>query len=507
MKKAILVYIVTIHFILAGTYSGGKGTTVDPYKISSANDLIELSQTPKDWDKNFIQTKQVEFNQSPELEDWNRDGVIDAIDDLGFSPIGSSGKKKSSFTGTYNGQLFKITNLYINRQSVEFVGLFGSTSKATIKNIRLNNVHILGKNKIGALVGMSKDDTIDQVVIDSGNVSGQDQVGGLIGYTENSTVNFSKFSGEVSGNNNVGGLIGDAQKNKTVISNSITLGLVSGNDSVGGIFGNADKISGQNLKTGTKSVGNQDIGGLVGKSNDCNYDGIFCKGVTSGNYHVGAIVGHLNKAGSHNNLNYTEERKPIGNQDGDILPPSEPLTVLYTNSPLDDEIIGQPPTDTNNYIETEPLIVRGSGSMVRTDYIFWGWKVVSENSMMTRKIKQNEVIFPGDTFIMPKRDVTFISHWVAPPTITFEDGVDNVHLEIPINELEPIAVTATDLDSPTLAYSISGGDDADLFKISESDGILEFLTPPDYHQDGNNHYQVEVTVADELNLTDTQTIN
>ncbi len=72
-------------------------------------------------------------------------------------------------------------------------------------------------------------------------------------------------------------------------------------------------------------------------------------------------------------------------------------------------------------------------------------------------------------------------------------------------------VTATDPDSgDTQTFSISGGDDADLFRINAGTGALTFRNSPNYEvpadADNNNSYIVTVKVADAAGLTDEQTL-
>ena len=109
--------------LIAGTYSGGSGTSGDPYQISNTADLIELSKTSGDWSKYFIQTADISFNADESQVDWDDDGTAtwDADDQLGFSPIGNSTTK---FTGSYDGGGYTIDNLFINRPSTENVGFF-----------------------------------------------------------------------------------------------------------------------------------------------------------------------------------------------------------------------------------------------------------------------------------------------------------------------------------------------------------------------------------------------
>ncbi|HEY0974977.1 MAG TPA: cadherin domain-containing protein [Solimonas sp.] len=66
-------------------------------------------------------------------------------------------------------------------------------------------------------------------------------------------------------------------------------------------------------------------------------------------------------------------------------------------------------------------------------------------------------------------------------------------------------VTATDADSPTVTYSITGGADAARFAINPATGALSFVTAPDFEAPADtgadNVYNLEVTASDGLNTT------
>ncbi len=90
------------------------------------------------------------------------------------------------------------------------------------------------------------------------------------------------------------------------------------------------------------------------------------------------------------------------------------------------------------------------------------------------------------------------------PVITSDDLI-----EVDENQVNVITVTATDDDADdTQAFSITGGDDQDLFVIDATTGVLTFVTAPNYENptDANtdNDYIVEVTVTDNGGLTDMQ---
>lgn len=67
-------------------------------------------------------------------------------------------------------------------------------------------------------------------------------------------------------------------------------------------------------------------------------------------------------------------------------------------------------------------------------------------------------------------------------------------------QTEVITLTATDADSPTLTFSIHGGEDAALFTVDINTGVLSFIDAPDFEAatDANSDgvYLVELSVSD-----------
>lgn len=119
----------------------------------------------------------------------------------------------------------------------------------------------------------------------------------LFGYTSNATIKNLKVSGQIAGNANMGGIVGKA--NNTTVQNCFNTALVKGDHHVGGIVGNATgstKILGC-VNTGAVeaylSASDNAVGGIAGETasgvtvQDCNNRG---KILASGGA-AGGIVG------------------------------------------------------------------------------------------------------------------------------------------------------------------------------------------------------------------------
>jgi VCBS repeat-containing protein len=91
------------------------------------------------------------------------------------------------------------------------------------------------------------------------------------------------------------------------------------------------------------------------------------------------------------------------------------------------------------------------------------------------------------------------------PVITSNGGGATASVNVNENTTAVTTVVATDVDSPSITYSISGGADAGLFTI-DAGGNLSFINAPDFEGPGDNIYEVIVKASDGDMAFDTQTI-
>lgn len=130
-------------FAVAQSFSGGNGTENDPYKISTAADLQELSKSVAE-DMNSYAEKFFVMTQDIDMA-----GVTE------FDPIGNNfSGDVHPFSGTFDGQGYKIFNLEKSWDDLGFVGLFGVIMNATIKNLTLSSSNIYGDLSVGGIVGV-----------------------------------------------------------------------------------------------------------------------------------------------------------------------------------------------------------------------------------------------------------------------------------------------------------------------------------------------------------------
>ncbi len=283
MKRfTVLMALVIIMSQVGYAQTEPTDTDGDGYRnVSSLDHLKWISQNLSSWGLSFELDNDI---NAADTKNWN--GT------LGFSPIGNY---PTYFTGKFNGHGYKIDSLFINRTAQDFIGLFGYTYVAEIKNIGITNATIKGRSDVGGLVGYNYNSSTISNSYSTGSVSGISNVGGLVGINYPSTISNSYSTGSVTGSSeNVGGLVG--YNYYSTISNSYSTGSVSGSSSyVGGLVGynnNYSTIS-NSYSTGSVAGSSYYVGGLIG----FNYyystiSNSYSTGSVSGSsYYVGGLVG------------------------------------------------------------------------------------------------------------------------------------------------------------------------------------------------------------------------
>lgn len=247
----------------------GSGTVSDPYLLRSIDEVMNIVT---DRDGNYALASNIDASSTRFMNDGK-----------GFEPMFPFG---TSFRGSFDGQSYVITGLYINRPKNNTIGFFGAIiDGAVVKNITLINVEIIGGDTVGGLAGRSTGSVENCHV--SGSVTGKNDVGGLIG-TNWRTVSKCSSTATVSATgDNIGGLIGLARKGVgNAISNSYATGSVTGRNNVSGfVGGNGVAGSGTTTVTNCYSTGLVSgttlVGGLIG-SNSGTVTYSFWDTVTSG---------------------------------------------------------------------------------------------------------------------------------------------------------------------------------------------------------------------------------
>jgi len=297
--KSILIRILLFQiFIYAQNPvppSAGDGTVGNPYQIATLDNLYWIANDAANWDEHYVQISDIDASPTA---GWFPDGSGGFY---GWVPIGT---EAVTFTGSYNGQNFDITGIYLNRTSIDYTGLFGylGGDSVFLKNIDLISVNTNGGvNYSGGLAGCYwYDGTVLNPTIEncsvSGTVSGGWGVGGLIG-TIYEKMNISKCTSSVTINcpdaESVGCLIG--YNYIGIVSECSSSGNTTGNDYTGGLIGyNEYGTVTYCFATGAVTGSGNCTGGLIGYHEYSAITGCYASGNVSNpeGYYVGGLVGY-----------------------------------------------------------------------------------------------------------------------------------------------------------------------------------------------------------------------
>lgn len=217
-----------------GTLSGA-GTDASPCLVTTAEDLNKVRN---DLTLRYRQTADIDLISFASLNDGK-----------GWEPIGPGNSTATSFQSVFDGGDFTISNLTIQRPGEEYVGLFGRGRRdSVIKNVRLADVDIQGKTRVGSLVGRTSGEVLNSSA--TGTVSAEEErVGGLVGQGSGDANLAGQlvFIGDVAGGTDeaasstgdrgIGGIVG-RMSGSTSLSDAYVRGTVSGNRA-GGLAGSS----------------------------------------------------------------------------------------------------------------------------------------------------------------------------------------------------------------------------------------------------------------------------
>ncbi len=286
----------------------GNGTENSPWEITSAEQLADLAgyvntgNGDATFGVHYKLMNDIDFSgyEYPSVKAWK--------------PIGdySTENTATCFQGNFDGNGKAIQNIkidraidYITYEKIDYIGLFGYIDNATIKNLGVENCHIIGRYYVGGLVGQSDNNSVISNCYATGKVGGgYSYIGGLVGYNKNSTISNSYTSTNVSADNNIGGLVGYVDSGS--ILNCYTLGDISGYMGIGGLIGHIESGSVSNCYASGDIKGDDNVGGLIGsrRTNTTIQDCVAANNnVVSGNgVRVHPVVG--NTGGGTDDKNY-----------------------------------------------------------------------------------------------------------------------------------------------------------------------------------------------------------
>ncbi|ANS87152.1 hypothetical protein VSVS12_03443 [Vibrio scophthalmi] len=250
-------------------------------EIATLAHLRWLSETPDAWDENWQQTQNIDAAES---KLWNNG--------QGFRPIGDSTSQGYisgvSFSGSYNGNGYSISSLFIHNPQFSYIGMFGYLSRAQVSNLSLKQIYVKGRDHVGGLAGYAYNSTLTNLRV-TGEIEGNENIGGILG-SSRSDIHQAFSDVIVRGKSDLGGIVGEMMSAKS-LSNSVSHGqLYSSNSGAGGLIGRArgyvinsyttvalppSKPSfglygiDHDIKSITNSYFDCEVGGIEGNNDDC----------------------------------------------------------------------------------------------------------------------------------------------------------------------------------------------------------------------------------------------
>jgi len=221
-KKITALFLILLFNLIFAQFAGGTGTIEDPYQIGTPE---QLNQVRYYLTSSFIQIADINLGVAP----WNEGEGWDPIGDYDWS------NPNLSFRGNYNGNGFKILNMYLNRTDESYLGLFGSTEGCLLKNLNVINFAITGGSAIGGLVAISYNDNVENCRAE-GSIEGGSELGILMYFFEGYTIKNCHSKGEIRAQRGwIGGLISMCNAD-SVLDCSAETKLTIESNVAGGLF-------------------------------------------------------------------------------------------------------------------------------------------------------------------------------------------------------------------------------------------------------------------------------
>lgn len=186
MKKRVLYLLCMVFAMMAWLPpqlwaqtrpSGGDGSSESPFLITTAEELK--------WYASYV-------NGESGDNVVHTTACAQLVNNIDLSTVCGKGKGnwtpiakydiykagKNKFDGVFDGNGHTISNLYINNKNGSYLGLFGrieptsSSAPASVKNLKMENVQIVGSQNIAAVCASGKNVTFENIEVISGSITG-----------------------------------------------------------------------------------------------------------------------------------------------------------------------------------------------------------------------------------------------------------------------------------------------------------------------------------------------
>lgn len=296
LLSMVLVFTLSAISVYASDIKG-SGTQDDPYMITTASDLAELSEAVANGN-NFKDKHIVLAN----------DITVDST----FAPIGT---KSTPFSGIFNGNAHTVSGIYLD---CDYAGFFSYTDDAVITDLTVsgdffatdyaggivayadntvienctNNACVYAYNFAGGIAGYISSGTItDCVTTASPSIIGYEEYTGGIAGSSGADITGCTNNAYVQGVKNVGGIAGASSADILYCSNTVR--IEAGANNCGAMAGYTSGAVKYCKNTGS-IVGSGKIGGIVGVGSSTEIAECLQQGsVTASDEYSGGIAGYL----------------------------------------------------------------------------------------------------------------------------------------------------------------------------------------------------------------------
>lgn len=262
------------------------------YEISTAEELYQFAE--------YVNNDHLSVNailrEDIVLNTLSFDSTGDIVIKEGYkewTPIGTRPMKR--YDGTFDGDNHTISGLYINNDTLDYAGLFGTLKNGIIKNLGLINSYVHGHDDVGGICGDVYVGTNEKPAIrncyNSSPISGNREIGGVCGKNFQGVIDSCYNTAAISGVEYVGGVCG---YNDDRIRRSYNLGTVKGTAKVGGVSGYCYNgyalVACYNMGA---VYGETRVGGLCGYEEEGDVMLCYNAGPVVGTDEVGGVSGYM----------------------------------------------------------------------------------------------------------------------------------------------------------------------------------------------------------------------
>lgn len=283
----------------------------------SGNYNIKVMLKSGDIEEKIVYVKKIKIGNKAELEEFRdivnsgvtfQGDIVELIEDIdlqgsesnrNWTSIGGSGTEMY-FSGTFEGNDYKIYNIYNIINSEMQGGFFGVIKGGEVKNLGIESGNITMRCS-AAIVGNIENGSVincyNNAKIEIKNAADwAGRIGGIVGLAKSTIIKNCYNSGEIISDNGIyeciGGIAGQISENSQILS-CYNEGSINAIDSVGGIVGyTAGNVLVNNCYNKGSITGTSNVGGLIGYNEPSDQiTNCYNIGKVTGSKNVGGVIG------------------------------------------------------------------------------------------------------------------------------------------------------------------------------------------------------------------------